>query len=83
MGFPSAYSDTSWMYRRECGDPMDYILGQLAERAEREEHMPLMLHDWVAWLKHRRGRATRQLQGGDAPGVLRGHSALENLIRYT
>ena len=50
MGFPSGYSDTAWMHRREFGDPMDYILGQLAARAEREEHMPLMLHDWVAWL---------------------------------
>ncbi|MBN1672474.1 MAG: hypothetical protein JXR37_15645 [Kiritimatiellae bacterium] len=49
MGFPSGYSDTGWMYRAEQGDPMDYILGQIKERAERDAHMPLMLHDWVAW----------------------------------
>ena len=49
MGFPSAYSDTSWMHRKEHGDPMAYLLSQVEERASREEHMPLMLHDWVAW----------------------------------
>jgi hypothetical protein len=49
MGFPSAYSDTSWMHRKEHGDPMSYILSQIKCRAEREQHMPLMLHDWVAW----------------------------------
>ena len=51
MGYPSAYSDTGWMNRAECGDPMDYILGQITDRANKSEHMPLMLHDWVAWLK--------------------------------
>ena len=49
MGFPSGYSDTGWMHRKEHGDPMSYILSQIQTRAEREEHMPLMLHDWVAW----------------------------------
>jgi peptidoglycan/xylan/chitin deacetylase (PgdA/CDA1 family) len=51
MGYPSAYSDTSWMNRAEHGDPMKYILGQITERAARGEHLPLMLHDWVAWLQ--------------------------------
>ena len=51
MGYPSSYSDTGWMNRAEHGDPMEYILGQITDRAERDEHMPLMLHDWVAWLK--------------------------------
>ena len=49
MGFPSACSDTSWMQRREFGDPVDYILSVIDERAGRGDHMPLMLHDWVAW----------------------------------
>lgn len=49
MGFPSGYSDTAWMYRKEFGDPVEYIKGQIKIRSERNEHMPLMLHDWVAW----------------------------------
>jgi len=49
MGFPSGYSDTSWMLRREHGDPLEYILGEIGKRAQRHETMPLMLHDWVAW----------------------------------
>lgn len=51
MGFPSGFGDTSWMDRRECGDPVPYILSQIAHRAEHDEHMPVMLHDWVAWLR--------------------------------
>lgn len=50
MGYPSAYSDTSWMNRREHGDPMEYITGVIRDRAGKGQHMPLMLHDWVAWL---------------------------------
>ena len=49
MGFPSGFSDTGWMHRREHGDPMEYILSQIRERGRRGEHMPVMLHDWVAW----------------------------------
>jgi len=49
MGFPSAYSDTAWMLRREFGDPVDYILSQIKKRSELNQHMPLMFHDWVAW----------------------------------
>jgi len=49
MGFPSAYSDTSWMRRNEHGDPVEYILAQIDDRANTSDHMPLMLHDWVAW----------------------------------
>ena len=49
MGFPSGYSDTSWMVRKEKGDPMEFILSQVRERENSEDHMPLMLHDWVAW----------------------------------
>jgi peptidoglycan/xylan/chitin deacetylase (PgdA/CDA1 family) len=49
MGFPSAYGDTGWMVRREHGEPVDYILTEISRRAEEGKHMPLMLHDWVAW----------------------------------
>lgn len=49
MGFPSSYSDTSWMWQEDFGDPMEYILSQINERGRWGVHMPLMLHDWVAW----------------------------------
>ena len=49
MGFPSGYSDTGWMLRRSHGEPMEYILSQIEERAKQGKHMPLMFHDWVAW----------------------------------
>lgn len=49
MGFPSGYSDTSWMYRKRSGNSLDYILAQIKERSEQGHHMPLMLHDWVSW----------------------------------
>jgi peptidoglycan/xylan/chitin deacetylase (PgdA/CDA1 family) len=49
MGFPSAYSDTQWLYRRECGDPMEYVFTKIKEHADNDDHMPLMLHDLVAW----------------------------------
>jgi hypothetical protein len=49
MGFPSAFSDTEWMHRRACGDPVSYVTSLIEERSDRGEHMPLMLHDWCAW----------------------------------
>ena len=49
MGFPSAHSDTEWMYRKKHGDPVAYVFSLIDERAARGEHMPLMLHDWCAW----------------------------------
>ena len=55
MGFPSGYSDTAWMLRQEYGDPMDYILEEITTRAKSGDHMPLMLHDWVAY-NHAPGR---------------------------
>ncbi len=51
MGFPSAYSDTSWLHRRKFGDPIKYIFSQCEKRAQANEHMPLMLHDWAAWTR--------------------------------
>jgi peptidoglycan/xylan/chitin deacetylase (PgdA/CDA1 family) len=49
MGFPSCYSDTSWVVRREHGDPMTYVLAEMESRAGEGAPMPVMLHDWVAW----------------------------------
>jgi peptidoglycan/xylan/chitin deacetylase (PgdA/CDA1 family) len=49
MGFISGFSDTAWMDRREKGDPLEYILKEVRMRSERQEHMPVMFHDWVAW----------------------------------
>ncbi len=51
MGFISGYSDTSWMYRKEHGDPLAYMLKEVQSRSELNEHMPVMFHDWVAWQK--------------------------------
>ena len=51
MGFPSGYSDTAWLYRRKFGDPVNYIFAQCEKRAQANEHMPLMLHDWCAWTR--------------------------------
>ena len=28
---------------------MDYVLSLIDERAAAGDHLPLMLHDWVAW----------------------------------
>lgn len=49
MGFPSAYSDTSWMYRNEQGDPVTYVKSRIDDHAAAGDPMPLMIHDWVAW----------------------------------
>jgi peptidoglycan/xylan/chitin deacetylase (PgdA/CDA1 family) len=51
MGFVSGYSDTAWMYRKEYGDPVEYMLKEVRTRSEQNEHMPVMFHDWVAWQK--------------------------------
>jgi len=51
MGFISGYSDTSWMFRKEHGDPVAFMLNEVHRRSELNEHMPVMFHDWVAWQK--------------------------------
>jgi hypothetical protein len=51
MGFISGYSDTSWMHRRQYGDPVKYMLKEVLTRSEQNDHMPVMFHDWVAWQK--------------------------------
>ena len=49
MGFPSGYSDTDWMYRKNHGDPVEYVTAEIKKRWDEGAHMPLMLHDWCAW----------------------------------
>ena len=51
MGFPSAHSDTSWLYSRgkEVPGGVQTMLKVIEERAQRGEHCPVMLHDWLAW----------------------------------
>ena len=51
MGFISGFSDTAWMDRRESGDPIEFMVKEIRLRAEQQEHMPVMFHDWVAWQK--------------------------------
>jgi peptidoglycan/xylan/chitin deacetylase (PgdA/CDA1 family) len=49
MGFPSDFSDTSWLHARTFGDPLAYISGLIEERAARGQHLALILHDWCSW----------------------------------
>ena len=52
MGFPSAYSDTSWMARAASAEEaVAFILDTMASHAAREAHMPVLLHDWCAWTR--------------------------------
>ena len=50
MGFPSGYGDNGWLRGRQFGDPREYILSQIKERAARGEHIPLMFHDDTVWI---------------------------------
>jgi len=55
MGFPSGYSDAGWMVRYDPAQhgedgPVEFVLGKIAEHAAGQSHMPIMLHDWAAWL---------------------------------
>ncbi|NQZ66902.1 MAG: polysaccharide deacetylase family protein [Lentisphaeria bacterium] len=49
MGFPSGYSDTDWLLRKDYNDGMDFVYSKINEHAETSVPMPLMLHDWVTW----------------------------------
>jgi peptidoglycan/xylan/chitin deacetylase (PgdA/CDA1 family) len=55
MGFPSCYSDTDWLVRYNeekhgPDGPVDYMLARVTQHAGEGRHMPIMLHDWAAWL---------------------------------
>ena len=50
MGFPSGNSDTSWMWQRKYGDPMTYIKSVISAEYAAGHDLPIMLHDWVAYL---------------------------------
>ena len=39
------------MYRKEHGDPVEFMLKEVQTRSEQNDHMPVMFHDWVAWQK--------------------------------
>ena len=49
MGFPSEYSDTDWLYRKDCAEGLDFVFSRIRFHAVNEEPMPLVLHDHVAW----------------------------------
>lgn len=49
MGFPSGFSDTSWLWEKDYHYAMEYILKVIEDRGRKVEHMPLVLHDWVTW----------------------------------
>ena len=48
MGFPSGYSDTRWMRDKPYDETMEFILSAMNTHADNGDHMPVMLHDWVA-----------------------------------
>ncbi len=51
MGFPSGFSDTQWLQNVPYEEALSYILGIIEIQAEHNEHMPLMMHDWVVWTR--------------------------------
>jgi hypothetical protein len=68
MGFPSGHSDTDWLFRGGKPTPggIERMQRVIEERAQRDEHCPIILHDWNAWnnapdreLGHVRGFAER------------------------
>jgi peptidoglycan/xylan/chitin deacetylase (PgdA/CDA1 family) len=50
-GFPSAFSDTEWLWRAgKEGDFLAPLRAELDKRAAEDAPLPVILHDWVAWL---------------------------------
>jgi peptidoglycan/xylan/chitin deacetylase (PgdA/CDA1 family) len=49
MGFPSGFSDTEWLWKKEYDSAMTGFLQIIEERGRKKEHMPVILHDWLAW----------------------------------
>lgn len=50
MGFPSGGGDNGWLRGRNFGDPEAYILSQIKDRGEKNEHLPIMFHDDTVWI---------------------------------
>ena len=50
MGFPNGLSDTGWLKRKKYGDPKKFIQSQIAENANQNNHMAIMLHDHIQWI---------------------------------
>lgn len=49
MGFPSANSDTSWMYRRPRPEALATVMDIIDDAAKRRENLSLIMHDWLVW----------------------------------
>jgi peptidoglycan/xylan/chitin deacetylase (PgdA/CDA1 family) len=49
MGFPSANSDTSWMWKQDPRVGLDGMLREIDQAGRERRHLCVMLHDWVAW----------------------------------
>lgn len=49
MGYPSDFSDTSWLWNQNYSDAQQYILKVIEDRGMKKEHIPIILHDWVTW----------------------------------
>jgi peptidoglycan/xylan/chitin deacetylase (PgdA/CDA1 family) len=50
MGFPNGLSDTGWLKRKKYGDPRKFIQSQIADNANQNNHMAIMLHDHIQWI---------------------------------
>ena len=50
MGFPSGNSDTGWLWGRSWGEGWAELESRAQSAADAGRHLPVMLHDWAAWL---------------------------------
>ena len=50
MGFPNGLSDTGWLRRKKYGDPKEFIISQIEEKAKQNRHMAIMFHDSTGWI---------------------------------
>lgn len=49
MGFPSAYSDTSWLCGKKFGEPLPYLKREMERHIADGAHMAIIFHDWAEW----------------------------------
>jgi peptidoglycan/xylan/chitin deacetylase (PgdA/CDA1 family) len=50
MGFPNGLSDTGWLRRKKYGDPKEFIMSQIEDNANQNNHMAIMFHDGTEWI---------------------------------